>query len=176
MHAESYTTVRVTSYGDSTSISTPNNLYLLWLLYKQELRVSSYNKPSQDYSAAHVHVSPSKRRAQSSDHKYVLRHTGRLTVNRMYIYMALAFQQACAAISSPVGSACEWSDHSRGPEGACRWLPEVGWVLHWPRMAMNLLTQYGLQYTKTVHTPMCTHTSCVARTCRLSVVHWSDSS
>ena len=61
-------------------------------------------------------------------------------------------------------------------EDTCRWLPEVGWVLHWPRMAMNLITQYGLQYTATVHTPVCTHTSCVARTCRLSVVHWSDSS
>ena len=43
-HGESYTTVRVTSYRDSTLISTPNNLYLLWLPCKQELRVSSYNR------------------------------------------------------------------------------------------------------------------------------------
>ena len=111
---ESYTTVRVTSYRDSTLISKPNNPYLLWLLYKQELRVSSYNKPSHDYSAAHVHVSTSKRRAQSSDRRYALTHSGRLTVNRTYIRLWLSSRLARRSLhASPFGSAGEWSDHSR---------------------------------------------------------------
>ena len=112
---------------DSTLISTPNNPYLLWLLHKQELRVSSYNKPSQDYSAIHAHVSTSKRRAQSSDSRYVLTHTGRLTVNHMY--MALAFQQACAGISSRVllAEPASVAITARSGKHLQIWLPEVGW-------------------------------------------------
>ena len=111
---ESYTTVRVTSYRDSTLISKPNNPYLLWLLYKQELRVSSYNKSWQDYSAAHAHVSTSKRRAQSLDRRYVLTHTGRLTVNHTYIRLWFSSRLARRSLqASPFGSAGGCRDHSK---------------------------------------------------------------
>ena len=125
---ESYTTVRVTSYRDSTLISTPNNPYLLWLLYKQELRVSSYNKPSQDYSAAHVHASTNKRRAQSSDRRYVLRHSGKLTINRTYIWLWLSSRLARRSLQASFRQRGRVERLQQGPEDICRLLPEMGWV------------------------------------------------
>ena len=141
---ESYTTVRVTSYRDSTLISKPNNPYLLWLLYKQELRVSSYNKSSQ-ITALSTYTFPRARDArnpQTADtHSHI--QEGSPSITRIYGFGFPAdlrgglFTRPLLVVPASGAITAESGKYLQMATGSVQ-------VLSWPWMAMNLITQYRL--------------------------------